>query len=192
VLSRDKKLDSETEKGLKNIYDAALRSQKIIKNMLEFARTNSADIRDIDLNNVIDSTLLIIEKDFAKSGIEIIKDLIKFSIFIKSNAMQMQQVILNILLNAKDAMPNGGKITIKSEEEDGNYVLSVSDTGSGIAPEILSKIFDPFFTTKETGKGTGFGLSICYGIVKNLKGEISVKSVIEKGTTFYIKFPILK
>ncbi|MDR1433743.1 ATP-binding protein [Candidatus Endomicrobiellum devescovinae] len=192
VLSRNKKLDSETEKGLKNIYDAALRSQKIIKNMLEFARMNSADIRDIDLNNVVESTLLIIEKGFAKAGIEIIKDLIKFSIFIKSNAMQMQQVILNILLNAKDAMPNGGKITIKTEEESGNYILSVSDTGSGIAPEILSKIFDPFFTTKETGKGTGLGLSICYGIVKNLKGEISVKSVIGKGTTFYIKFPILK
>ncbi|MDR1942662.1 MAG: hypothetical protein LBQ04_00860 [Endomicrobium sp.] len=98
VLSRNKKLDSETEKGLKNIYDAALRSQKIIKNMIEFARTNSADIRDIDLNNVVKSTLLIIEKGFAKAGIEIIK----------SNAMQMQQVILNILLNAKDSMPNGG------------------------------------------------------------------------------------
>ena len=192
MLSRNKKLDSETKKGLKNIYDAALRSQKIIKNMLEFARTNSADILNIDLNNVVESTLLIIEKGFAKAGIEIIKDLIKFPIFVKSNAMQMQQVILNILLNAKDAMPNGGKITIKSEEEGGNYVLSVSDTGSGIAPEILSKIFDPFFTTKETGKGTGLDLSICYDIVKNLKGEISVKSVIGKGTTFYIKFPILK
>jgi PAS domain S-box-containing protein len=192
VLSRNKSLDAQIEKGLKNIYDAALRSQNIIKNMLEFARTNSSDIRNIDLNNVVKSTLLIVEKDFAKAGIEIIKDLITISVFIKSNAMQMQQVILNFLLNAKDAMPSGGEITIKTEVQSCSYVLSISDTGSGIPPDIVSKIFDPFFTTKEVGKGTGLGLSICYGIVKNLKGEISVESVVGKGTAFYIKFPIAK
>ncbi|MDR2437734.1 MAG: PAS domain S-box protein, partial [Endomicrobium sp.] len=192
ILSRNKNLDAETEKGIKNIYDAALRSQNIIKNMLEFSRTSSSHICDIDLNNVLESTLLIIEKDFAKAGIEIIKDLTKVSTFIKSNAMQMQQVILNILLNAKDAMPNGGKITIKTKVQRCNYVLSISDTGSGISSNIISKIFDPFFTTKEIGKGTGLGLSICYGIVKSLQGEISVESVIGKGTTFYIKFPLAK
>lgn len=192
VLSRNKNLGTETEKGLKNIYDAALRSQNIIKNMLEFSRTSSVNISDIDLNKVVESTLLILEKDFAKAGIEIIKDLMNFSIYIKSNAMQMQQVILNIFINAKDVMPNGGKITIKTEEQDFNYVLSISDTGPGIAPEIISKIFDPFFTTKEVDKGTGLGLSICYGIIKNLKGEISVESTVGKGTIFYIKFPIAR
>jgi two-component system NtrC family sensor kinase len=104
----------------------------------------------------------------------------------------MQQVLLNIFINARDAMPSGGKITIKTEEQDCNYVLSISDTGYGISPDIISKIFDPFFTTKEVGKGTGLGLSICYGIVKNLKGDISVESVVGKGTTFYIKFPIAR
>jgi PAS domain S-box-containing protein len=192
VLSRNKSLDAETEKGIKNIYDAALRSQSIIKNMLEFSRANSSDINDIDLNNVVKSTLLIVEKDFSKIGIEIIKDLTELSIFIKLNAMQMQQVILNILLNARDAMPSGGTITIKTNAQNCDYVLSISDTGSGISSDIISKIFDPFFTTKEVGKGTGLGLSICYSIVKNLKGEISVESVIGKGTTLYINFPIAK
>jgi PAS domain S-box-containing protein len=192
VLSRNKSLDAETEKGIKNIYNAALRSQSIIKNMLEFSRTNSSDITDIDLNNVVKSTLLIVAKDFSKIGIEIIKDLTEVSIFIKLNAMQMQQVILNILLNAKDAMLSGGIITIKTKVQNCDYVLSISDTGAGISSDIISKIFDPFFTTKEIGKGTGLGLSICYSIVKNLKGEISVESVIGKGATFYIKFPIPK
>ncbi|MDR1087519.1 MAG: hypothetical protein LBL16_04750 [Endomicrobium sp.] len=95
-----------------------------------------------------------------------------------------------MLLNAKDAMPNGCKLTIKTETLQDTYVLSISDTGSGIEPQILCKIFGPFFTIKEIGKGTGLGLSICYGIVKSLKGEISVESVVGKGTTFYIKFPI--
>ncbi|MDR3285743.1 MAG: PAS domain S-box protein [Holosporales bacterium] len=192
VLSRNKNLDEETVKGIKNIYDAALRSQKIIKNMLEFSRTNASSIQKTDLNNVIESTLLIVEKEFIKAGIEIVKNFIGNSVLIQSNAMQMQQVILNILLNAKDAMTTGGKLTIKTEVSEGNYVLSISDTGVGINPEIVSRIFDPFFTTKEVGKGTSLGLSICYRIVKNLQGEISVESVVGKGTTFYIKFPIAK
>ncbi|MDR2399699.1 MAG: PAS domain S-box protein [Endomicrobium sp.] len=190
VLSRNKSLDEETAKGIKNIYDAALRSQKIIRNMLEFSRTDILKFQKIDLNNVIESTLLIIEKDLIKDGVEVTKDFLNKSVLVQSNAMQMQQVILNILLNAKDAMPNGGKLTIKTKTVQDAYILSISDTGLGIEPQILCKIFDPFFTTKEIGKGTGLGLSICYGIVKNLKGEISVESVVGKGTTFYIKFPI--
>jgi PAS domain S-box-containing protein len=190
ILLRDKTLGEETVKGIKNIYDAAQRSQKIIKNMLEFSRAGSSKIQKLNLNNVIETTLLIIEKDFYNANIEIIKNFTKKPAYVMINPMQMQQVLLNIILNAKDAMPKGGKLTITTIVKNKKYILSISDTGVGIKRKNISKIFDPFFTTKETGKGTGLGLSICYGIVKALKGKILVESTTGKGTTFYITFPV--
>jgi signal transduction histidine kinase len=189
VLSRNKNLDEETVKGIKNIYDAALRSQKIIKNMLEFSRANTSSIQKTDLNNVIESTLLIVEKEFINAGIEIVKNFIGNSVLIQSNALQMQQVILNILLNAKDAMTTGGKLTIKTEVLEGDYVLSISDTGVGINPEIVSRIFDLFHYKRSGQRHRSWSVNLLWDS-KNLQGEISVESVVGKGTTFYIKFPI--
>jgi PAS domain S-box-containing protein len=190
VLMKDKNLSSDAAKSIKNIYDAAQRSQSIIKNMLEFARTDSLRVQKTNLNNIVKATLLIIEKDFYKANIEIIKNLTDSSALVSVNPMQIQQVFLNIMLNAKDAMPEGGKIIITTIVEENKYILSISDTGTGIEKGNLSKIFDPFFTTKEIGKGTGLGLSICYGIVKGFNGEISVESTVGKGTIFYVTFSV--
>jgi two-component system NtrC family sensor kinase len=192
VLLKDKTLANETFKGVKNIYDAAVRSQEIIKNMLEFSRTGSLKVQKMNMDPIIEKTLLMVEKDFNKANIEVVKNLTENQDFILINPMQIQQMLLNLMLNAKDAMANGGKLTIKTFVEKNEYVLSISDTGIGIKEENLSKIFDPFFTTKEVGKGTGLGLSICYSIVKNFKGEILVESEIGKGTVFYVKFPVVK
>ncbi|MDR3253844.1 MAG: PAS domain-containing protein [Endomicrobium sp.] len=192
VLMRDKTLNNETAKAIKNIYDAAQRSHNIIKNMLGFARTDSLKVQEIDINNIVEQTLFIVEKDFYKSNIEIVKNLTDQSVFVLVNPMQIQQVILNIMLNAKDAMPDGGKLTITTTVEKDKYMLSLKDTGMGIEKGNIAKVFDPFFTTKEVGKGTGLGLSICYGIIKGLKGKISVESTVGKGTVFYIDFPLKK
>ncbi|MDR2395302.1 MAG: PAS domain S-box protein [Endomicrobium sp.] len=190
VLLRDKFLKEETKKGLQNIYDATLRSQNIIKNMLEFSRQDSSKIVKSKLVDIIEKTLPLLEKDLKNVNIEVVKDLKDTDILINIKPMQLQQVLLNIILNAKDAMPNGGKITISTVLKNGLYILSIADTGTGIAKENISKIFDPFFTTKEVGKGTGLGLSICYGIIQSMRGQIYVESELGKGTTFYVKFPV--
>ena len=140
--------------------------------MLEFARSDTSRHRTVQVNDIIESSMLIIEKDFNKASIEIHRNLAKDAKPITANPMQIQQVFLNILLNAKDAMPEGGKVTVETENRDKYLIVNISDTGSGIAKEVLSKIFDPFFTTKVVGKGTGLGLSICYGIINAHKRDI--------------------
>lgn len=191
VLRKDSSLGEEARKGVENIFEAANRSKSIITNMLEFARADSSNLHIVDLNDVIESTLQIVEKDFSKAGIEIKKELSADNKAVSVNPMQAQQVLLNMILNAKDAMPGGGTLTVESAVKGKMFVINISDTGIGIPREHLSKIFDPFFTTKDVGKGTGLGLSICYGIVNSHKGDIFVKSVLGKGSTFTIKFPLI-
>jgi len=161
VLIKDARLDAETRKGILNIFTAADRSKNIITNMLEFARSDTAKTQLVKLGGIIESTILIVEKDLLKAGIEIIKEIQTDERMLAVNPMQIQQALLNIILNAKDAMPDGGTISIKTFERDGKMILTISDTGVGIPKDNLSKIFDPFFTTKSTGRGTGLGLSIC-------------------------------
>jgi PAS domain S-box-containing protein len=190
VLIKDASLNDEAKKGIGNIYEAAKRSKSIITNMLEFARSDTSKNQMANINDIIDSTMLIIEKDFNKAGIEIQKILTHDAKSIIINPMQIQQVLLNMLLNSKDAMPSGGKITVQTHINDKYFMINISDDGSGIPREIIPRIFEPFFTTKSIGKGTGLGLSICYGIIKAHKGNISVKSTVNKGTVFTIKLPL--
>jgi len=125
-------------------------------------------------------------------GVNIVLDLKlpNHPLYIKSTADIVSQIVMNLSINARDAMPNGGTITIEAKNNnDGCAVLKISDTGTGIPPEVLQKIFDPFFTTKEQGKGTGLGLSMVYGLVQQMKGELNVDSEVGKGTTFTIWIP---
>jgi two-component system NtrC family sensor kinase len=102
---------------------------------------------------------------------------------------ELQQVLLNLINNAIDSMDGGGELSILARKEDESIVIEVTDTGRGMAEGDLTRVFDPFFTTKPVGKGTGLGLSICYGIIKKMGGEITVKSVLGKGSTFRIRIP---
>lgn len=190
IMMKDKELNTENKKAIENIYEAAIRSKSIIKNMLEFARSDSSKIQIININDIIEATILIVEKEISKSKIEIKDDLTEENLYASVNPMQIQQVLLNIILNAKDAMPDGGELGIKTFAEDGNFIIEISDTGKGIKKQDIPKIFDPFFTTKDVGKGTGLGLSICYGIINAHKGKISVSSNIGVGTIFTIKLPL--
>ncbi|MCL2390910.1 MAG: PAS domain S-box protein, partial [Endomicrobia bacterium] len=132
VLAKNKDLNEEMRKGIKNIYEAADRSRSIISNMLEFSRADSSKMQNVDLDKVVDSTLPIIEKDLKKAGIEVEKNFTEKDKLVSINPMQIQQVLLNVILNARDAMPGGGKLTITSYVKNDKYCLDISDTGEGI------------------------------------------------------------
>lgn len=185
-----------------SIHKSAKRASNIVKQLLSFARHDQFDDNSsVNLNHSVTETLEIMGKLFGK---EIIVEN-KLSINlppIKIDPTRMQQIIMNLAINARDALPGKGNITFEGKQviigsnntnglSEGKYVkLSVKDDGQGIQGKNLEKIFDPFFTTKEQGKGTGLGLSTVYGIVKNLKGDIKVTSEESKGTRFDIYFPV--
>lgn len=189
VLLRNKGFDEETRKALENIFEAAKRSYHTILNMLEFARADSSKMQSVRVNEIIQSTMLIVEKDLNNSKVNTFKKFSDDNKSIYANPMQIQQVILNIVLNAKDAMPEGGELHIETFIKGKNSIIKISDTGKGIEKGNVSRIFEPFFTTKEVGKGTGLGLSICYGIINAHKGRIVVSSEVDKGTSFEIILP---
>ena len=154
-------------------------------------------MKTIDLWNVIDETVKILRRTFDKR-IEIITKHSERPTNIEGDRVQLQQVVMNLCVNARDAMPEGGKLTLQIEEslleegleKGGHYeVLSVADTGLGMSEEVKGRIFEPFYTTKEEGKGTGLGLSLVYGVVKNHGGFIRVESEPGRGSTFRIYLP---
>jgi len=187
------------------IIHAAESSRSLVSKLLAFARKQNLDVKRIDLNSVITDFLKILGRTLTENII-IKTHFDEIPPIIHGDAGQIEQIILNLSVNAMHAMPKGGTLIIETknisindrilfsdeekEMELGEYVmLSISDTGSGIPKEILSKIYEPFFTTKEKGKGTGLGLSTVYGIVKQHRGFISVYSEVGIGTTFKIYFP---
>lgn len=163
----------------------------VTNNMLTFTRKSSVQFSPTDINKVIDDTLLFLEKRFITDQIEVRKEMDYSIPDINGNANRIQQVLLNIFNNAKDAMPDGGEIRIRSRDN-GNGMINVviSDSGAGIEEENLDRIFEPFFTTKEAGKGTGLGLSVVRGIIEDHQGRITVQSEVGKGTTFEILLPV--
>lgn len=168
------------------------RCESIISNLLEFSRTSTQEFESIDVNQLLDTTLFLVEKDLFVKDIKLIK---KFhhSPTIKANMDEMKQVFLNLILNATQAMPRGGKLEIATSiTENERARIKVVDSGTGISEKHLSKIFDPFFTTKAPREGTGLGLTLVHNIIERWGGTIQVESQGVKGTTFTIEFPILK
>ncbi|MFN2501153.1 MAG: ATP-binding protein [Pyrinomonadaceae bacterium] len=170
------------------------RASNIVGNLLNFSRTGNADeIAEIDINTLLNDTLQLLEPQLRQSNIEIVKDYATNPPTILAAAGKLQQVFTNLILNARDAMFEGGRITLKTfvENTDG-VTIEVSDTGEGIRTENLKKVFDPFFTTKGVGNGTGLGLAVSYGIVQEHAGSIEVRSIEGEGTTFKLVFPTTK
>ncbi len=174
---------------LKGILEGSQRTVKIINDLKQFSRTQQKEIHNINMNEYIDSNLNLLSNQF-KNRIEIIKEYTDDA-EIDCHPDKINQVLMNILSNAIQAIPEKGKITIKTEKLSQYLKITISDTGIGIPKKNLSKVFDPFFTTKEVGKGTGLGLSISYEIIKNHNGKIIVESEEKKGTQFIIKLPII-
>ena len=196
MLSKQLQGDEHKSSVLEKITRQTFRASEIVNNLLNFSRTSGAEFAEVDVNRVICDTLSLLEHQFKTAKIRVEDELSSHLPTIQGNAGRLQQVFLNLFLNAKDAMPNGGTLRIITSNGDGVRVI-VSDTGLGIAQEHLQRIYDPFFTTKNVPqngqkRGTGLGLSVTYGIIQEHAGKISVESSPEEGTTFYLDFPLLR
>jgi two-component system, NtrC family, sensor kinase len=196
MLSKQLQGDERKSTVLEKITRQTFRASEIVNNLLNFSRTSGAEFTEVDVNRVILDTLSLLEHQFKTAKVRVHDELAPHLPSIQGNTGRLQQVFLNLFLNAKDAMPNGGTLHIVTSNGDGVSVL-VSDTGSGIAQEHIQRIYDPFFTTKATPqdgqkRGTGLGLSVTYGIIQEHAGKIRVESSPDEGTTFYLDFPLLR
>jgi len=179
------------KKDLDTIVQQTSRCRNIVRGLLDFARQRKPDKRPWDIHQLLDKTLLLVEKQAPFQNIQIVKEFSANLPMLFIDGDQIQQVFMNILLNAADAMSrDGGTLSIRTERKDGMAEIAFSDTGCGISKEHLSKLFDPFFTTKQTGKGTGLGLAISYGIIQSHNGDIKVESEAGKGSTFRVRLPL--
>ncbi len=192
LLMEERSLPESVRRDLKVIVDETTRCRQIVRNLLDFARETKIEVARADINRLIHKTLDIVRKQSLFRDIDIREKLQEELPEVMVDPNQIRQVIMNLVLNAAEAMPDGGYLFITTEHKpDRNYIrLSLRDTGCGIPPEDLERIFQPFFTTKERGKGTGLGLSVSYGIVQRHGGTITVASQVGKGTTFEIQLPI--
>jgi len=168
------------------------RLAEITKRLMTFSRKVSDDfqIEPVSVNKAIEDVVEIVRHDFQNNKVSISTQFATSLPTIPGNANYLQQVFLNLLINARDAMPEGGKVVVSTESKGFNVLIHVADTGTGIPKEVLDKIFAPFFTTKEAGKGTGLGLSICSKIISQHRGEIKVESILDAGTTFSVSLPV--
>lgn len=181
ILEDFNKVIEESKEGMQRI-------KKIVQNLKDFSHPGEEKLTYVDVNKAIESTLSIVWNEL-KYKAEVIKEYGEIP-EIKGYPQQLNQVFMNMLINAVQAIKEKGRIRIKTYAEDKNIFIEISDTGVGMSEEVMSHIFEPFFTTKEVGRGTGLGLSMSYGIIKKHNGEIKVKSKIGEGTTFTVKLPL--
>jgi len=174
------------------IVKQTFRASEIVNNLLNFSRTGGTELIDVDVNRVVEETLSLVSHPLKTSQIQVVKHLGETLPPVRGSANKLQQVFLNLFLNARDAMPGGGMLEVRTGAHNGSVEIEVADTGAGIPREHIHRIFDPFFTTKSGGRGTGLGLSVSYGIIREHKGKIDVRSTPGKGTSFHVEFPAVR
>jgi two-component system, NtrC family, sensor kinase len=191
-LMRKLKDNPELQGELEKIVKETTRVTTVVRDLLNFARETKPQKRPCQINELISQTLSLVEGQTVFQNIRVLKNLDPQIPIALLDANQIQQVFMNILLNAADAMPTGGILTITSRllPGDGSVEIRFADTGLGISQENLDKVFDPFFTTKAHKKGTGLGLAVSYGIIERHRGQIRVQSQEGKGTTFIVELPL--
>jgi signal transduction histidine kinase len=192
IMQTKTNLDGETRDRLGLISTQISRISQVTRDMMDFARTNPGARSAANINELIESGLRLAAFDKAFQKLHISKDLDASLPEVHADPDQLQQVFLNLFLNARDAMPEGGelKITTTYPSENGHLSIEISDTGTGIDPKYVKQVFDPFFTTKPAGQGTGLGLAVCYGIVTAHGGKIEALPVNTGGTMFSITLPV--
>ncbi len=193
LLKLDVKDERETE-SIDLIEEGAKRCREIIQKIMKYARKSDADVmtEKIDLNRVVENTISFLEYQLKQENVEVSMENSGDAPYVSANNSELAQVLTNLILNAKDAVENTGrmgKIQIETFASNGAVGFKVKDNGHGIPKENMNRIFDPFFTTKDVGKGTGLGLAVTYGIVKKYNGDIGVESKLGAGTTFTVTFP---
>lgn len=192
MLAKQISTDDQKSKLLDKIAKQTFRASEIVNSLLNFSRTSPAEFAEVDLNRVVQDTLTLVEHQLQTSAIEVCLNLDPELLAVKGNSGKLQQVFLNLFLNARDAMESGGHLSIKTTTTDGFVRVEVADNGPGIAPEHLARIYDPFFTTKAARKGTGLGLSVTYGIVREHGGHIEVDSRPGAGARFRVELPVAR
>jgi signal transduction histidine kinase len=192
VLLGQKRLASKVKESLETINAQADRIRKLVDRMLKFSRQAPPRLEAININDVIENVLpLLSYQKLTSAKVDIEKDLEKGLPLIKGDLSQLQEVFVNLFINAYQSMAEGGKLTIKTSNFENSYAqILISDTGCGIPQQSLKNLFMPFFSTKK--EGTGLGLSICYNIIKSHNGSIDIETQVNKGTTFIIKLPFAK
>jgi two-component system, NtrC family, sensor kinase len=186
-----KQLSQEDPKAniLDKIIKQSFRASEIVNSLLNFSRTSGTEFRVIELHGIIGDTLSLLEHQFKVGKVKVKREFSSKAPQIYGNPGKLQQVFLNLFVNAKDAMPHGGLLTVRTSNYDSVFRVEIIDSGVGIPQEYLKKIYDPFFTTKELGRGTGLGLSVSYGIIQEHSGKISVDSNPGEGTRFILELP---
>jgi two-component system NtrC family sensor kinase len=196
MLAKQVRGDERLGPLLDRITSQTFRASEIVNSLLNFSRTGSTEFSELDLNGIIRDTLTLLDHQFKTSAVRIEMNLIPDLPRIVGNSGKLQQVFLNLFLNAKDAMTAGGSLRVATESN-GRVGVVIADSGSGIAPEHMQRIYDPFFTTKNATaegqrRGTGLGLAVTYGIIQEHAGRIHVESAVGQGTTFHLEFPAVR
>jgi len=166
------------------------RSTRLIRNLLDFARQSPPTLKEVDLNDVVNRALDLAAHSAELQNIRVVKELTPSLPRLMADFSQLQQVCTNLILNAIQAMPEGGRLTLHTSANSSQVKIEVQDTGCGISPENMRKLFTPFFTTKEKGKGVGLGLAVTHGIIQRHQGRIEVQSKEGEGTIFTIYLPL--
>jgi two-component system, NtrC family, sensor kinase len=192
MLAKQIPADDPTQKTIERIVNQTFRASEIVNNLLNFSRTGGAESVEVDLNSVLEETLVLVQHPFKTARVQVVRSYTEKLPPVLGSTTRLQQVFLNLFMNARDAMPGGGMLEVRSGAHNGSVEIEVTDTGGGIAPEHLHRIFDPFFTTKPSGRGTGLGLSVSYGIIKEHAGKVDVRSTPGKGTSFRLEFPVAR
>jgi signal transduction histidine kinase len=192
MLAKQLPPEDKLFKTVERIIRQTFRASEIVNSLLNFSRTKGATFAPVDLNQTINETLLLLDHQLKTSHIEVQSHLEPGLALVHGSSDKLQQVFLNLFLNAKDAMPQGGRLRITSWTEDSRVRVEIRDTGVGMAPEVLGRIYDPFFTTKTAGRGTGLGLAVSYGIIREHSGSIHADSRPGLGTRFELEFPVLR
>jgi PAS domain S-box-containing protein len=196
MLAKQVRGDHRVAPLLDKITQQTFRASEIVNGLLNFSRTGAAEFTALDLNHIIEETLKLLEHQLRASQVHLQTSLERNLPPILGNSGKLQQVFLNLFLNAKDAMAAGGTLRVATQVN-GQVAVDISDTGSGIATEHMQRIYDPFFTTKSTvsegqRRGTGLGLAVSYGIIQEHAGKIQVESQVGSGTTFHLEFPMAR
>ena len=184
--------DDPRQRTIDRIVNQTFRASEIVNNLLNFSRTGGSEFRELNLNSVLEETLTLVQHPFRTARVNVLRNYGKELPAMLGSTTRLQQVFLNLFMNARDAMPDGGMLEVRTGAHNGSVEVEVTDTGMGISPEHLNRIFDPFFTTKSSGRGTGLGLSVSYGIIKEHAGKVDVHSTPGKGTSFRLEFPVAR
>jgi len=184
--------ESKRRKILEMALSETVRLSDLLRKMLSFSKPDQEERQPVEINSVLDEILLLHEKQLKENDINIASTLSEGLGLVNASKNQLRQVFLNMIANARDAMPSGGTLSVITSGDQNEIKVEVSDSGVGIAEEHIGKIFDSFFTTKDEIKGVGLGLSVCYGFIKDHGGDIQVNSQVGIGTTFSVSLPLHK